>query len=120
MRLTLIAAAAIALSAAAGAQAQTQAPQGQQPQSQQGPQASPQVTSVNVVDVTELPADTKKKVEEVAAKSTPEDLKGLRAAIDQSPDIKKALTVKGADSSQVVVANLDQQGMLTLVTKKRG
>ncbi|WP_026363270.1 hypothetical protein [Methylopila sp. M107] len=125
MRSMIIAAAAVALvsSAAISAQAQSgpqPAPrgqsQGEQPKGQPG---APTVRTVSVVDISELPAETRPQVDAAAAKATPENLKGLRSSIDKSPEITKALAAKGAKSSDVIVANLDQQGQLTLVTKKR-
>ncbi len=125
MRSLIIATASAALVfSAAAAQAQSQQAEPQQPQAQQ-PQkgqagGAPMVRSVNVVDVTELPAETRPQVDAAAAKAKPADLKSLRASIDKSPEITKALDAKGAKSQDVIVANLDQQGLLTLVTKKRG
>ena len=128
MRFTIIAAAAAALSLSAigAASAQTE-PQGAsrpaqaQPggQPSQGQQQAPMVRSVNVVDISELPAETRPQIDAAAAKTTKENLQGLRSSIDKSPEITKALAAKGAKSSDVIVANLDQQGLLTLVTKKR-
>ena len=115
--ITAIATTALALSTALAAQAQS--PKPQQPQ-QQGQSSSPTIRSVNVVDVSELPPETKSQVDATAAKTTESDLKGLRSSIDKSPEITKALASKGAKSSDVIVASLDQQGLLTLVTKKRG
>lgn len=123
MRFTTIAVAsvALALSAPIPATAQSQQPQAQQPAAQQQPgKGQTVVRSVNVVDVTELPPETKSQVDAAAAKVTETDLKGLRSSIDKSPEITKALDAKGAKSADVIVANLDQQGLLTLVTKKKG
>lgn len=123
MRFTTIAVAsvALALSAPIAATAQSQQPQAQQPAAQQQPgKGQTVVRSVNVVDVTELPPETKSQVDAAAAKVTETDLKGLRSSIDKSPEITKALDAKGAKSADVIVANLDQQGLLTLVTKKKG
>ena len=124
MRFTTIAVASVALALAAPvvatAQAQQPQAQGQQPAAQQPGKGQPMVRSVNVVDVTELPPETKSQVDAAAAKVTETDLKGLRSSIDRSPEITKALDAKGAKSADVIVANLDQQGLLTLVTKKKG
>lgn len=124
MRSLIIGAASAALvfsAVAANAQspqAEPQQPQAQQQKGQAG--GAPMVRGVNVVDVSELPAETRPQVDAAAAKAKPADLKNLRASIDKSPEITKALDAKGAKSSDVIVANLDQQGLLTLVTKKRG
>lgn len=118
-KIVLAAGAALALSMTAAAQAQTQQPAQSQSRQPQGQQA-PMVRSVAVVDVSELPPEAKTQVDAAAAKASEADIKGLRSSIDKSPEITKALTAKGAKSSDVIVANLDQQGQLTLVTKKRG
>lgn len=119
------ASAALAFSMTQAVQAQSAQPQAApqaQPEAQQpkGQAGAPMVRSVNVVDMSEIPAEAKPQVDAAAAKATEENLKGLRSSIDKSPEITKALAAKGAKSSDVVVANLDQQGTLTLVTKKRG
>ncbi|MDR4305023.1 hypothetical protein IHQ68_00070 [Chelatococcus sambhunathii] len=124
MRSLIIATASAALvfsAVAANAQspqAEPQQPQTQQQKGQSG--GAPMVRGVNVVDVSELPAETRPQVDAAAAKAKPADLKNLRASIDKSPEITKALDAKGAKSADVIVANLDQQGLLTLVTRKRG
>lgn len=121
MRKSLIAAAsaALALSLAAAPAALAQAPEAPAPGAAQQKSGAPMVRSVNIVDLADLPAEAKPQIEQAAAKASKEDLEGLRSAIDRSPEIKKALEAKGATSAQVVVANLDQEGTLTLITKKR-
>ncbi|RXF67418.1 hypothetical protein [Hansschlegelia zhihuaiae] len=123
MRKSFTVAAVAALAAAfAGAPAalaqQSQAPAAQAPAKQKSGQ--PTVRTVNIVDMSELPEQARPQVEAAAAKASEADVQGLREAIDRSPEIKKALEQKGATSAQVVVANLDNEGTLTLITKRRG
>jgi hypothetical protein len=127
MRFIITAAAgvALALTLAAGAQAQNaQQPQaGQsagQSQSPAGGAGAKNVRSVNVVAFEELPPESKRQVDDISKKTSESDLRGMRNSIDKSPQIKKVLDSRGAKSSDVIVANLAQDGALTLVTRKRG
>jgi hypothetical protein len=107
----LAAGASLAFAVATGAQAQsTQAP-AQAPAEPpaaapaQPPAAAPEapstgapnITSVNVVDIEELPEDTQKQV---------------------MPQLKSALEAKGVTSAQVIAASMGADGALTLITKK--
>ena len=125
----LAAGAALALAMATGAQAQsTQAPAEApvQPPAQapaQPPAAAPEagatsIKSVNVVDITELPADTQKQVSEVVAQRGDDNLQRLRSSIDGMPQLKSALEAKGVTSAQVIAASMSPDGALTLITKK--
>jgi hypothetical protein len=113
-------ASAITLSLAAGAGAQQQpAPSGQS-QTQQAPSTGvPQISNVAVVDVDQLPAETKSKVDEYVAKQGEEGLKKLRASVDSTPEAKSALEQKGMTSAEVIAASLGNDGTLTLITKKK-
>jgi hypothetical protein len=122
MRTSLIAAsAALALvlpATLAPARAQApEAPAAQGPGSEGA--TAPMVRNIAIIDLSELPAEARPQIEEAAAKAKKEDLDGLRQAVDGSPEIKKLLEVKGATSAEIVVANLDQAGTLTLFTRKR-
>jgi hypothetical protein len=125
----LAAGATFALAMATGAQAQsTQAPAEApvQPPAQapaQPPAAEPEagatsIKSVNVVDITELPADTQKQVSEVVAQRGDDNLQRLRSSIDGMPQLKSALEAKGVTSAQVIAASMSPDGALTLITKK--
>jgi hypothetical protein len=125
----LAAGATFALAMATGAQAQsTQAPAEApaQPPAQapaQPPAAAPEagatsIKSVNVVDITELPADTQKQVSEVVAQRGDDNLQRLRSSIDGMPQLKSALEAKGVTSAQVIAASMSPDGALTLITKK--
>ena len=125
-KITLLAAgAALALFAtAAGAQQQPApqpstpaAPENQAPDTQQ--QAAPTITSVNVVDIEQLPKETQDQVNQVVAQRSDADMQKLRGSIDARPDIKSALEAKGMSSAQVIAASLAQDGTLTLITKKK-
>lgn len=128
----LAAGASLAFAVAANAQAQsTQAP-AQAPAEPpaaapaQPPAAAPEapstgapnITSVNVVDIEELPADTQKQVNEVVAQRGEADLERLRTSIDGMPQLKSALEAKGVTSAQVIAASMGADGALTLITKK--
>jgi hypothetical protein len=128
----LAAGAALALAMATGAQAQsTQAPAQApaEPPMQapaQPPAAAPaapeagatSIKSVNVVDITELPADTQKQVNEVVTQRGDDNLQRLRSSIDGMPQLKSALEAKGVTSAQVIAASMSPDGALTLITKK--
>lgn len=113
------------------AQTQTQASPGASPQSPSGAateQQSPQdqnqnrngvtIRSIQVVDVEDLQSDTRAKVDELVANTKQEDLQSLRASIDATPRAVSALKAKGRVSTQVVAINIDDDGTLTMITKK--
>jgi hypothetical protein len=114
----LASAMALALPAAAGAQQQP-APSGQAPAQQAPSTGAPTITVVNVVDVEQLPPETKTQVDQFVAKQGDDGLQRLRQSIDATPEAKSALQQKGMTSKQVVAASLDKEGTLTLITKKK-
>ena len=83
------------------------------------PDATPKIQRFAVVDVSELPQDTQKQVEQVVAQASEDTLKQLRTTIDATPEAKAALDAKGATSEQVVATAMGQDGTLTLITKKK-
>ncbi|MCV0395125.1 MAG: hypothetical protein K5872_02845 [Rhizobiaceae bacterium] len=117
MKSQVIFAAAIALAAAPALAQTTQPAPTPAPEAQQQ-QQQPAIQSVNVVDITELPAETQAQVEQIEEQRTEQDLQNLRDSIDASPEIVAALEEKGATSEHVVAASLSQDGALTLVTRK--
>lgn len=127
MRKTFLLAASLAFAGAFAANAQgtsTRQPQAQPPAPAQEaapatPDAAPQVRRFNVVDVSELPQETQKQVEQVVAQGNDDTLKQLRSTIDATPEAKAALDAKGATSAQVVATAMSQDGTLTLITKKK-
>lgn len=114
-KLTILAAsAAMMLTAAASAQQQP-APATPAPAA---PSAQPTIKSVKIVDIEQLPADTKEQVNAVVAKSSDAELQRLRGSIDTMPQVKSALEAEGLTSAQVVAASMGNDGALTLITKK--
>jgi hypothetical protein len=99
------------------AMAQTPAPA---PSESPRPATPPAITSVNVVDLDELPEATKTQVNQALATRTADELQKLRAAVEAAPEIRSALEAKGLSSRDVIVAQVSQTGTLTLVTKKSG
>lgn len=124
MRMIPLAAAGSALLLALAAQAQ--APSGQPaPESPpaaapQKPAAPPAIQSVNVVDITELPEETQSQVNQLVAQRGETEMQKLRSAIDAAPNIKSALEAKGLSSTHVLIAQMNPNGQLTLVTRKAG
>lgn len=101
------------------AYAQTAAPATQQPASKAPAQSGAvPITTINIVDINELPESTKTQVNDAVAKRSDKDMQQLRTSIDASPKVSAALKEKGLTSAAVVVASLDAKGLLTLVTKK--
>ena len=80
--------------------------------------AAPQITTINIVDINELPDATKTQVNDAVAQRSDTDVQKLRSSIDKSPEVSAALKEKGLTSEAVVIASLDSKGLLTLVTKK--
>ncbi len=118
--LALCAAFPLATSVAYAQSAAPQAPDAQQPaaKSETGQTGAAQITTINIVDINELPEATKNQVNEAIAKRSDADVEKLRTSIDKSPEVSAALKEKGLTSSAVVIASLDSKGLLTLVTKK--
>ncbi|WP_288192035.1 hypothetical protein [uncultured Phyllobacterium sp.] len=105
--------------ATSAAYAQTAAPATQQPASKAPAQSGAvPITTINIVDINELPEGTKTQVNDAVAKRSDKDMQQLRTSIDASPQVSAALKEKGLTSAAVVVASLDSKGLLTLVTKK--
>ncbi|WP_458760670.1 hypothetical protein ACSVBT_07740 [Afipia sp. TerB] len=84
----------------------------------QAQQSAPQIKSVQVVDVQDLPQDVRSQVDELASHTSEQDLQSLRKSIDASPGVSSALKAKGLSSAQIVAANVDKNGVLTLFAKK--
>jgi hypothetical protein len=125
MRKTFLLAASLAFAGAFAANAQGTSTQQQAqppastPAAPATPDTAPKVQRFNVVDVSELPQETQKQVEQVVAQGNDETLKQLRSTIDATPEAKAALDAKGATSEQVVATAMSQDGTLTLITKKK-
>ncbi len=117
---TLATGAALALSMAANAQ--TPSPSSPRPPASapQTPSAPPTIQSVNVVDISELPAATQSQVTEIVSQRGDGELQKLRSSVDSTPTIKSALEAKGLSSTHVLFAQMSENGLLTIVTKKAG
>ena len=124
MRLITLAAAGSALlfSMAANAQAPSGQPAPERPPAAapQNPATPPAIQSVNVVDISELPEATQSQVNQVVAQRGESELQKLRSAIDAAPTIKSALEAKGLSATHVLIAQMNANGELTLVTRKAG
>ncbi|HEY4204384.1 MAG TPA: hypothetical protein VGM35_05140 [Xanthobacteraceae bacterium] len=96
-----------------GPEKQTQQTQPQQPQQQ-----NVTIRSIQVVDVEDLQSDMRSKVDALLATTKQEELQSLRASIDATPQAVSALKAKGRSSAQVVAINVDENGILTMFTKK--
>lgn len=75
------------------------------------------IRSIQVVDVQELKADLRSKVDAIVASTKQEDMDSLRKTVDATPEALSALKAKGRNSAQVVAINIDKEGVLTLFTK---
>ena len=105
---------ALALAEATPAPSQAQAA----PQSETAPQQSVTIRSIQVVDVEELQADMRSKLDALVANTKEDEIKSLRESIDATPAAVSALKAKGRTSAQVVAINVDDNGILTMFTKK--
>jgi hypothetical protein len=72
-------------------------------------------TDVAIVAVEDLPAEIKAQAEAVITQTSAQDLLRLQNSIDASPQATLALRANGLNSSQVVAANIDGDGTLTLI-----
>ncbi|WP_246678338.1 MULTISPECIES: hypothetical protein [unclassified Mesorhizobium] len=91
-----------------------------EPQPDQIPQpgqgaADQNFTNIAVVAVEDLPAEIKAQAEAVITQTSAGDLLRLQNSIDASPQATTALRANGLNSSQVVAANIDGDGTLTLI-----
>jgi len=90
-----------------------------QPPAAAEPDTAPKIQRFNVVDVSELPQETQKQVEQVVAQGNDATLKELHSTIEATPEAKAALDAKGATPEQVVATAMGKDGTLTLITKKK-
>ncbi len=75
---------------------------------------------MSVVDIDELPAAAQAQVNQALTNRSADEIQKLRAAIENAPELKSALAAKGFTSRDVVVAQLDEDGELTIVAKRAG
>ena len=94
--------------------------QGVQPKPQEQTQApsdqSAVIRTIQVVNIKDLKPEARSMVENVAAKTSEDDLRSLRSSIDSTPEAVSALKAKGLSSAQVVAINI-ADGVLTLFAK---
>ena len=72
-------------------------------------------TGIAIVALEDLPPELKSQAEAVITETSVEDLLTLQSSINASPQAASALAASGLDSSQVVAANIDGNGTLTLI-----
>lgn len=72
-------------------------------------------TGIAIIALEDLPPELKTQAEAVITQTSVEDLLTLQSSIDASPQAASALAANGLDSSQVVAANIDGDGTLTLI-----
>ncbi len=124
MRMNMIATTAAAILLAGAAQAQAPAPAqkpAQPPASSTQDQSSkPGIRSINVVEINELSDATKSQVNDLVGKRTADEQQQLQKAIENAPMVKSAVEAKGFKSSDVLIAQLNNDGVLTVVTKRAG
>ncbi|HEV7337194.1 MAG TPA: hypothetical protein VGO06_14565 [Bosea sp. (in: a-proteobacteria)] len=122
--MTTIAAAGAALLLAGAANAQTRpadppasAPPATAPQT---PSTAPTIKSINVVELDALPEATRAQVNQVVATRTANELQQLQKAIEAAPAVKSAIEAKGFSTRDVVMAEVNDEGELTVVTRRLG
>ncbi|MDX8530556.1 hypothetical protein RFM41_02245 [Mesorhizobium sp. VK25A] len=93
-------------------------PQPGQPQPGQNPGqdgAAQNVTNIVVVSIEDLPSEVKAQAEAIVTRTTAKELAKLQSSVDASPAATSVLHANGLNSSQVVAANIDGDGTLTLI-----
>ena len=106
----------LALVQAQGTQSKAPAKTPAQEETQTPTDQSTVIRAIQVVDVKDLKPEVRSKIEDVAAKTSEDDLRSLRSSIDATPEVVSALKAKGLSSSQVVAINI-VDGVLTLFAK---
>ncbi|MDX8539465.1 hypothetical protein RFM23_17755 [Mesorhizobium abyssinicae] len=124
MLTAIVALSALALSQPVSAQlADPQLPQNLPPAQQPLPdQPAPDqnlsgqdFTNIALVAVEDLPAELKQQAEAVITETSADELLELQRSVDASPQALSVLQANGLNSSQVVAANIDGDGTLTLI-----
>ncbi|MGT2464465.1 hypothetical protein ACVOMV_01230 [Mesorhizobium atlanticum] len=77
--------------------------------------ATQNVTNIVVVAMEDLPSEVKAQAEAIVTKTTAKELAKLQNSVDASPEATSVLHANGLNSSQVVAANIDGDGTLTLI-----
>ena len=124
MRVNFIATTAIGLLLAGAAQAQTpsapQKPAAPPSTSTQEPAPRSAVRSVAVVEINELPEATRSQLNDLVRQRSADEQSQLQQAIEGAPMVKTAVEAKGFRSSDVVLAQVTDAGVLTVVTRRAG
>ena len=110
---------AMALAQPASAQLADPQPQPPPPASDQAQpgqdNADQSVTNIVVVAIEDLPSEVKAQAEAMVTRTTAKELAKLQSSVDASPQATSVLRANGLNSSQVVAANIDGDGRLTLI-----
>jgi len=77
--------------------------------------AAQNVTNIVVVSMEDLPSEVKAQAEAIVTRTTAKELAKLQSSVDASPEATSVLQANGLNSSQVVAANIDGDGTLTLI-----
>ena len=77
--------------------------------------ATQNVTNIVVVAMEDLPSEVKAQAEAIVTRTTAKELAKLQSSVDASPEATSVLHANGLNSSQVVAANIDGDGTLTLI-----
>ncbi|OJY05202.1 MAG: hypothetical protein BGP04_07220 [Rhizobiales bacterium 62-17] len=77
------------------------------------------IKSINVVELDTLPETAKAQVNELVAKRSADDIQRLHKAIEDAPAVKTAVEAKGFSSQDVLVAQIDDDGELVVIAKRR-
>lgn len=124
MRMITIAAAGAVLVLAGAVNAQTRSaePPAIQPPAAapQKPSTAPTIKSINVVELDDLPEATRAQVNQLVATRTANDLQQLQKAIEAAPAVKSAIEAKGFSTRDVVMAEVNDEGELTVVARRVG
>jgi hypothetical protein len=114
--------AALFLAGAANAQTRPAEPPASPPPAAapQTPSSAPTIKSINVVELDDLPEATRTQVSQVVATRTANELQQLQKAIEAAPAVKSAIEAKGLSTRDVVLAEVNDEGELTVVTRRVG
>ncbi|HEY5797169.1 MAG TPA: hypothetical protein VIU82_19345, partial [Bosea sp. (in: a-proteobacteria)] len=116
MRMIMLAAVSAALILAGPANAQAPSAQPAPPAASPQAPATPAIKKVSVVALDELSEETKNQVNQLVAARTPDQLQRLQQALEGAPVAKSALEAMGFSSRDVLIAQIDDEGELTIVT----
>ncbi|MGW9329937.1 hypothetical protein [Bosea sp. NPDC055594] len=121
---TITIAAVAALALAGVAQAQTE-PSGTPPV--QSPVTSPdivpaasEITAIHVVELDDLPDEARARVNQHVATRTANEVQQLQQAIEAVPTVRSAVEAQGFSARDVVMAEMSDEGELTIVTRRIG